>query len=649
MRRFVTTSSRAVALDVAAALTLTATAAAQPVDPTYQQLKNLQGLFPIPTPSATVQVGTFNPQSGGFTGLKSTPETDPGVPGAGGNATGSGGRKGNESDPLIPQPKPTTIPIPPQVNVNAVNVTLTWSLSPAGPAQVTSNGVTVKTQGSQSSISIDVGTAGPVKWTITSGSRTYSDLLIINRPPLIGVGAFTIPALPLTVIYDPPQYTEGKNIATYSETKSLGTTMRVSFQRQDSTTVPTPGRFNGTKQFQNVLQAIGDLLSVVGLFTGGGGGGGGGTTPGGTNGSAKSGGQGPGLGSVLGTIGKGLKLLEDALGSTNATTQTGVQVTNDQAISIQAVQQEKFTTGSHDGPGVGDRILYLKNARMAWALAPPNGVQLMLLGSEALAADAVSVLAADLAQLQSAAKAPSSSQPSPTAPVGQKTGLDQATLQALLALDPFVAGGPGVSLTAPAFHGRFVFVVQYEWSGSGDSGGGDTFDFSTTLTQSQLSTTTNFVVNTEDDKKGFLAFLGLGVTDDQSTRTSIQNSHSQEVDDKTTVESTVQLFAAEGERHAIAGYYDTVFGAYAFQDVPQGQAFVAGVLKDERGNPQAGLHVYLSAGGKKYVTRTDAQGSYEFRSADLKPGTMTLSAGSVLKQIDASKGPVRGVAMAVAR
>jgi hypothetical protein len=633
MRRFVRKMNWAVTLGVTTALTLAATAAAQQVDPTYQQLKNLQGLFPIPTPTATVQVGTFDPISGNFTGLKSTQETIDEVTGAGGKPAEPGGANKAGSDPSSPQRKPQTVLVPPEVNVDAVDVTLTWSLSRAGAMQVTANGVTVGTQGNQTTVSIDVGKAESVRWTARSSTKFYSDTLIINRPPTIGVGAFTVPALPLAVVYEPPQYDEGKNFATYSQTKSMGTTMRVSFQREDSTAVPMPGRFDSTKQFKDGLEVVESLLDLVGFFAGGGGGDGG---------KGSGGSQGAGLGTILEKIGKGLKLLNDALGSTTATTQQGVRITIDHAISIQALQQDTFTTGSHDGPGVGDRIIYLKNARLAWVLNP-SGVQLMLLSWEALATDSVSILSADLAQLKASARSASTIKPLPPPPVGQKTGLNQATLQALLALDPFVGGGPGVSLTSPTLNGRFSEVEQYEWSGSGTSGSGDTHKFQYSVTQSDLTSTTNFVVNSEDDKKGLLAFLGIGVTEDQSTKTTVQNSHSQEVDSQSVVATTVQLFAGEGERHSMKAFYDNIFGTFAFQDVPTGRAFVAGDLKDKQGNPLAHQEIRLTAGGKSYVTRSDAQGNYEFRSSQLKPGRMTLSAGTARQQIDASTGPVRGV------
>src|SRR5262249_2466348 len=90
-----------------ATLTLAAaTSVAQQADPTYQQLKDLQGLFPIPTPTATVQVGTFDQTSGNFTGLKSTPETI-------NEGTGTGGGT-SDSDPTLPSRKPHTILIPPR-------------------------------------------------------------------------------------------------------------------------------------------------------------------------------------------------------------------------------------------------------------------------------------------------------------------------------------------------------------------------------------------------------------------------------------------------------------------------------------------------------------------------------------------------------
>src|SRR6185436_2615740 len=90
----------------------------------------------------------------------------------------------------------------------------------------------------QTSISINVGRLRTVKWTIRSGTKLHRDELTIKRPRIIGVGAFTIPALPVAVVYDPPQDPERSNSVVYTRTTSVGTTLGLTVRGGTSTTAP---------------------------------------------------------------------------------------------------------------------------------------------------------------------------------------------------------------------------------------------------------------------------------------------------------------------------------------------------------------------------------------------------------------------------
>jgi excinuclease ABC subunit C len=57
--------------------------------------------------------------------------------------------------------------------------------------------------------------------TVTINGASQFLHIMILRPPVLGVGAFTIPALPITLIYAPPQGKQNKNTASYTDTFTL--------------------------------------------------------------------------------------------------------------------------------------------------------------------------------------------------------------------------------------------------------------------------------------------------------------------------------------------------------------------------------------------------------------------------------------------
>src|SRR4051794_36535096 len=120
----------------------------------YQQIKGLETTFPLPVPSTSLDMGTFNALSGKFNGIVSTLEVIDEEP----------------NDPQRPHPKPQRVLVPPTVAVNAVNVTLVFHVSNRqGVFRVTANGQTVTATGSQTTIQVGLGHADDVTWTVQAG------------------------------------------------------------------------------------------------------------------------------------------------------------------------------------------------------------------------------------------------------------------------------------------------------------------------------------------------------------------------------------------------------------------------------------------------------------------------------------------------
>src|SRR6185436_911245 len=117
-------------------------------------------------------------------------------------------------------------------------------------------------------VTINAGRLHDARWTLTSGTKIHRDELTINRPRTIGAGAFTIPALPVAVVYDPPQNPAGTNSVVYTRSTSVGVSVGMSFGNGTSTTTATdPPQFAEAGIFHQQLQAAVDFETLVGQST----------------------------------------------------------------------------------------------------------------------------------------------------------------------------------------------------------------------------------------------------------------------------------------------------------------------------------------------------------------------------------------------
>jgi len=129
-------------------------------DEAHRQIKVAERAVPIPTTVETTTIGTFDPATGEFDGLVTEIEIINGKP----------------------------VRLVPSIVINAVNARLTFQIRNATkPVRVSlrEGGFAFAPAGA-TSVTINAGRLSTVHWTITSGTKTHRDELIIKRRGIIG-------------------------------------------------------------------------------------------------------------------------------------------------------------------------------------------------------------------------------------------------------------------------------------------------------------------------------------------------------------------------------------------------------------------------------------------------------------------------------
>jgi hypothetical protein len=399
--------------------------------------------------------------------------------------------------------------------------------------------------------------------------------IFILRPPVVGMGAFTIPALPMTIVYAPPQGKLQKNTATYSDTRTL--TRTITSAITNSTSTKTVQAYTAADLIGKVAGAITAVVAVVG--TGGAGAGGGASVAGAMSqlgqalfGGAKDANDSTAdaakqVSSELGLVSNILTAVDASAPPMNTNT---VTVENDQSLQLSISTMSQFMSDAGLGPGAGDRIVYLSNVKAVWMVV--NGqVGIHIFGFDAVAANAVQDLLQEQASLQSGGT--------------PRLGLDLDTIKTLLSQDPLatprrvVTGVFGPPLVGPP---RFIPADPAGRKGSGTGPQGDVVQVTFDTTSETKNITTNSTTKVTDMKPGWAAVL-FGADDNQETTTTATFTMTNTTDDKTEdkVTSTVTFFSqGVDDPYDVKLFYDCTFGTYIIlnSDSPalQGVSVVVG-------------------------------------------------------------------------
>jgi len=430
-------------------------------------------------------------------------------------------------------------------------------------------------QSATDSVSVSIGLAELLKFTISSGARKFTSELPLEITRFVGgAGVFEVPAFPLAIIYAPPQDQSQKNVSRWTVTKSTGNTSSLSISDSKTTSRPVTPDFDNVNLIATEMKVVAQALDLL-------------------NEAFED--------KAVKIISKSLNIIAGGLGSSSATDTEGLSINSDHSVTLSISKEQTIATNpASGGPGSGDLIHYLKNVKLVWFSTSVGQVRVAIIGHDGLGVTSVGFLKN-----------------------GGQTDLDGDTVAEFLKLDPFVAGGPSATLPPE----RFVYLDTI------DLNGGEinlTECHSVTETESKETITSRSHI--QKNEPGFLKFLGLGVTDEESTETVIKHSSAVKSEEAKKICNSIDLFARPDERYSVEVYCDVIFGTFAYRQVlavPKpllhGTAFGLG------GKVLAKRTVTLINQGRKFTTRTDSAGRYAFHASTIKPGKFEVTVAGVKK------------------
>ncbi len=294
-------------------------------------------------------------------------------------------------------------------------------------------------------IDVELGHASAVGWALWCDGGAYTatdqgtayaerrlvgDALAIARPPQLG--AFTIPALPVSIAYAPVQNQASTNVATTTLWSALALEVTTEVSDESSHGVPVePALWQGAGAMKDVF----DLGARI-------------------FGAAKP--------DEVKALGYAFEAAGKLVGTASATSTDGRATTEGERVTVQFGQSRAVESatdpddpGRRLGPGPGDQILYVPDFHGIWAVTDDR-VWLRPTAPPGLANVAVADLLLDLRDL------------APPDCRGARTHLAAAELRLLLSIDPNVVPPPTLPcglapwqqprLEAP----RFEVVLDHE-------------------------------------------------------------------------------------------------------------------------------------------------------------------------------------------
>jgi len=579
------------------------------VNDAYNQIKALEnnGHLTLPEPKDIVTVGTIDPKAGTFTWTVPTVVQTIVIP------PGPGGRTNTIINTtvgvvatqaidlqlkfaIIPQPgqlvnevarstRPSPSATPAATVVAAHNTALLHDVLNTSVLGQTNGGVTIDgypvVSVGADHITLDVGLivstviqnvpnmTPPVgKFSVQVNIPGHPSIQVpfyVLRPPAVGLGGFTIPALPMTIVYAPPQGKDKKNTAVYADTSTI--TRQVTTAVTNSTNTKTAQAYSAADLVGKVASSIATVVAVVG--TGGAGAAGGASVAGAFSelgqalfGTAKE--KSDSVADAAKQVGSELSAVQSIFNAvdSNTSSDTGtITAEDDHSLTLTTANLNQWGAAATLGPGVGDRIVYMKDVKVVWAAV--NGeLCIHVLGFSGFGANSVQDLQQERTWI--------------TGGNPPRLGLDVDTIRSLLLQDPLSgekASGGGRNVIVSTLFGpligapRFVPAVPPGRSGTSTGPQGDQFQSSYEVTSEDKHIRTSSQVNITDAKPSWVSVL-FGA-DNQETTTTTTFTTSQVTDDKSDdkVVSTITLYSQNNDdKYDVKIFYDNLFGTYVVLD-----------------------------------------------------------------------------------
>jgi hypothetical protein len=370
---------------------------------------------------------------------------------------------------------------------------------------------------------------------LESGTHARRPQIGIARMPGVTAGAFTIPVVPTALVYAPPPGSLGKDNAQYENSVTMSRKVETTVGQGSSSKQATAYTTDDfiTKLAGLAKDADGLANMVASAVSG--------------DTDSDDDDDDSGGGSPVGTLISAVTDVLTALIPDTTSSQTSqLTVTTDNTMETTFGSSATYSAGP-PGPGEGDKFVYIRNVRLSWLISDGE-LSFTVLGNDGER----EFLASDLLSDQSAVRG--------GAAVGPTTDLDPASIEFLLALDPFV-GNPAPTLSPPRF------IQNEPASDGGDAGvSGTTRQETHQLTTSDINTQQSVTTTITDDKPGWLdALFGSNQsTEDQFTLTY---STSQQVTQTQTQTVTVNVYGQYG----FGLWFDTLFGTLAFTELEPSQ------------------------------------------------------------------------------
>jgi hypothetical protein len=494
------------------------------------------------------------------------------------------------------------------------------------------------------------------------------------------LGVFTIPIMPVSILYPPPPGDDGLNTVTSYAQQSSTTQVQTTISTSNSTTVPVDYD-PGASTLASAVSALKTGCKAIPVY-----------------------------GTVISSC---LGFIADNMGSTSITSESGKLSagTNGSAMT-RAQSTETFIGGTYPQgpfqgkaavPGLDDMVNVLVGVRLAWVPDGTSGVKLIPMGP-ALTETSIPMRALlnDLPILEASQPPEPEPQPASTPPVsagdgefsqtntgsgsgktvawkarpisasamaalgrlpglntppqGLMTGLDLVTVRSLLALDPLVpvSGAAPVETTLeqnPRYRPTPVTTAEGQaameeltinsWDQPRD------LELDLQYVDSKGQNTVQFTTVVEDDKPGLLGkFLGMGPQTRQTLKTTSSVGCTGQTSASTMRKVKLHVTPPHEGAFVLRVYEDLVFGTYVFSQVGNPYLQAQGTATDESGTPQGNQWVTLNVGGRTFGARTDSQGRYAIYSSNPNAGSGKLSVGRRASII--SVKPVRGIAQPTA-